>query len=128
MAQPADHSAIVQAIEGTYGKHSDAVSEALPHLVTHSRSLLAGLLAAQRAVAAAGLLPQTRSALTHRALMYPTMTRFASSKVSCSDYCRAFDWAGVTPSARADAAVEWLVADAFEQDMCAMLQACGPAP
>ena len=57
--QPADGSAPVQAIEGTYAKHSDAVSEALPHLVTHSRSVLAGLLAAQRAVAAAGPLLQS---------------------------------------------------------------------
>ena len=45
----------MQAIEVTYAKHSDAISEALPHLITHSRSGLAGLLAAQRAVAAAGM-------------------------------------------------------------------------
>jgi len=62
----ANQSAIVQAIECTYTKHSDAVSEALPHLVTHSRSVLAGLLAAQRAVAAAGPLLQRRSVSRYR--------------------------------------------------------------
>ena len=59
MVQIAKQVALVQAIEGTYAKHSDAVSEALPHLVTHSRSVLAGLLAAQRAVASAGMFPRS---------------------------------------------------------------------
>lgn len=44
---------MLKGIEGTYVRHLDGITEALPHLVTHCRSGLVGLLAAQRAAAAA---------------------------------------------------------------------------
>ena len=44
---------MLQGIEGTYVRHFEGITEALPHLVTHCRSGLVGLLAAQRAAAAA---------------------------------------------------------------------------